>query len=345
MSESVVADFPADVWSSTRGAAMNRSRVVMSRKRIVFVADDDSRVAIPVSAVFDVAPDQAPPHLDADVDRLVSIGFVTDGTRHTATIGAEADTVEKAIDCLFTVTLSGTEVILTHPKRVDGVVRETPPQSATLFVSATRIALRGGETRLSLAPADVLGFERVTVGEDSTRPTTIRLRHRSGDRTVDTDVTFDSQSAANVLGRYLRSHSDARPSSPTSISVLFVDDDPGLAEMLAEYVTNDRDDIEADLARSALDGLERLDENPDIDCVVSDYRMPRMNGVEFLRAVREVRPNLPFIMFTGKGTEAVAEEALAAGVTDYVRKEADTERYAELADRIERAVAQQRPHV
>ena len=126
--------------------------------------------------------------------------------------------------------------------------------------------------------------------------------------------------------------------------MLFVDDEPGLAEMLAEYVTRDRDDIEADLARSALDGLDRLDENPGIDCVVSDYRMPGMNGVEFLRAVREVRPNLPFIMFTGQGTEAVAEEALAAGVTDYIRKEPGAERYAELADRIERAVAQQRPH-
>ncbi|MFB6080268.1 MAG: CheF family chemotaxis protein [Haloferacaceae archaeon] len=345
MSESVIADFRADVWSSTTGADAERSRVVLSRKRIVIVAEGSPEVTIPVSAVFDVAPDQAPAHLETDVERLVSIGFLLDGTRHTATIGAEADTAWKAIECLFTVRLSDTEVIVVHPSRVGGAARNTPPHPATLSVSATDLTLTGADTTLSLAAADLLGFEHVTAEEGTATHPTIRLRHESGTATVHTDVTFESKVAANVFGRYLRVHSDATPSAPGSISVLFVDDEPGLVETMAEYVTRDRPDADVKLARSALEGLDQLSENPDIDCVVSDYRMPRMNGIEFLRAVREVRPNLPFIMFTGMGNEAVAEEALAAGVTDYIRKDVGAGRYDELADRIGKAVTQQRPHV
>jgi len=46
-----------------------------------------------------------------------------------------------------------------------------------------------------------------------------------------------------------------------------------------------------------------------------------MNGLEFLEVVRADDPNLPFILFTGKGSEAVASDAFSAGATDYLQKE------------------------
>jgi len=86
-------------------------------------------------------------------------------------------------------------------------------------------------------------------------------------------------------------------------------------------------------------GLEVLAEE-DIDCVVSDYDMAEMNGLEFLDAVRAESVTVPFILFTGQGSEAIASEAISAGVTDYLQKSTSTNQYAVLANRIENAVLQ-----
>jgi len=70
------------------------------------------------------------------------------------------------------------------------------------------------------------------------------------------------------------------------------------------------------------EALEVLKEES-FDCIVSDYSMPGMNGVEFANeAIR--RKKIPFIIYTGKGSDEVAEEAFATGVDDYLRKEMGT---------------------
>lgn len=68
--------------------------------------------------------------------------------------------------------------------------------------------------------------------------------------------------------------------------------------------------------------------------------MPGINGIEYLEAVREDYPNLPFILYTGEGSEAVASEAISAGVTEYLQKESGTSHYEVLANRIRNAVGQ-----
>ncbi|WP_066413306.1 hybrid sensor histidine kinase/response regulator [Halorubrum aethiopicum] len=122
-----------------------------------------------------------------------------------------------------------------------------------------------------------------------------------------------------------------------AIRVLHVDDDPGLAEMIAEFLEREDDRIEVRTEHDAEAGLRALDDDG-IDCVVSDYDMPGRDGIEFLRAVREERPDLPFVLFTGKGSEEVASEAISAGVTDYLQKRGGSEQYALLANRIRNAV-------
>lgn len=76
----------------------------------------------------------------------------------------------------------------------------------------------------------------------------------------------------------------------------------------------------------------------EFDCVVSAHEMPGRNGIEFLELVREEYPDLPFVLFTGKGSEAVASDAISAGVTDYLQKGSGTEQYELLANRIVNAV-------
>jgi CheY-like chemotaxis protein len=118
--------------------------------------------------------------------------------------------------------------------------------------------------------------------------------------------------------------------------VLLVDDDERFAALASTYLER-AGDVTVVTESSAEAGLDRLDAEP-IDCVVSDYEMPRTDGLDFLEAVRAERPDLPFVLFTGKGSEEIAAEAIAAGVTDYLQKGTGTEQYTVLANRIERAV-------
>ncbi|GAB6878503.1 hypothetical protein JCM17823_07770 [Halorubrum gandharaense] len=122
-----------------------------------------------------------------------------------------------------------------------------------------------------------------------------------------------------------------------TIRVLHVDDEPDFAEMAAASLEREDERFVVDTATSAGSGLDRLNET-DFDCVVSDYDMPGENGIEFLKAVRDNVPDLPFILFTGKGSEEVASEAISAGVTDYLQKGTGTDQYTVLANRVTNAV-------
>ena len=121
--------------------------------------------------------------------------------------------------------------------------------------------------------------------------------------------------------------------------VLHVDDDPSVSDIVATFLKREDDRIMVQTATDAAEGLEILSTD-NIDCIVSDYDMPGQNGIEFLDAVREDYPDLPFILYTGKGSEKVASEAISAGVTDYLQKGGGTSQYQVLCNRIENAVDQ-----
>ena len=125
------------------------------------------------------------------------------------------------------------------------------------------------------------------------------------------------------------------------VRVLHVDDDPEFAEVASTFLEREGDGFAVETATEVSAGLARLSEAT-FDCVVSDYDMPETNGIEFLEAVRDTYPDLPFVLYTGKGSEEVASEAVSKGVSDYLQKGHGTDRYTLLANRIENLVAQRR---
>ncbi len=127
----------------------------------------------------------------------------------------------------------------------------------------------------------------------------------------------------------------------SSTRVLHVDDEPGFNTLLESVFNKETPDGTVITAASAEETLEQL-ESTEVDCIVSDYDMPNKNGLELLTDVRERYPELPFILFTGKGSESIASEAITAGVTDYLQKGSGKEHYELLVNRITHAVNQYR---
>jgi PAS domain S-box-containing protein len=127
----------------------------------------------------------------------------------------------------------------------------------------------------------------------------------------------------------------------SAIQVLHVDDESHFGDLVADFLEREEDRFSVVTETSAADGLERLEQNTP-DCIVSDFQMPGMDGIEFLEAVREDHPELPFILFTGKGSEEVASDAISSGATDYLQKGSGTDQYKLLANRVTNAVEQYR---
>jgi PAS domain S-box-containing protein len=126
-----------------------------------------------------------------------------------------------------------------------------------------------------------------------------------------------------------------------SVRVLHADSEPDFADLAAMHLEREREAFDVCTATSATEGLDRL-AGEDIDCIVSDYDMPGMDGLDFLEAVREEYPDLPFILFTGRGSEEIASEAISAGVTEYLNKGTGTDQYTVLANRIANTVEKYR---
>ncbi|MFC7059508.1 response regulator [Halovenus salina] len=118
-----------------------------------------------------------------------------------------------------------------------------------------------------------------------------------------------------------------------STDVLLVDEDTETLELAATFLERKGNNIAAESETDPETAVDRaVDE--DFDCVVSDYRMPELNGVELCRAIREHEP-LPFFLFTAVSESELEDEGVVTGV---VRKGAGTGHYDELVEQIETTV-------
>jgi PAS domain S-box-containing protein len=121
------------------------------------------------------------------------------------------------------------------------------------------------------------------------------------------------------------------------ISILLVDDDPNLLDIGKLYLQKSGD-FEVHTALSAPEAIRLLSEHS-FDVIVSDYQMPEMDGIAFLKQVRSTDKTIPFILFTGRGREEIAIEAFENGANSYIQKGGDIKaQFAELVHKIQAAI-------
>jgi signal transduction histidine kinase len=129
--------------------------------------------------------------------------------------------------------------------------------------------------------------------------------------------------------------------------ILIVDDDEALLEALPEALRLRMNSVEIDTSDSAFEALERI-KAKDYDVIVSDIKMPGMDGLALLAEIRELRPGTPTLLITGHGERDLAVQALRGGAYDFVQKPIDRDYFIASLERaiqmrrLDRHVAEQR---
>jgi len=123
--------------------------------------------------------------------------------------------------------------------------------------------------------------------------------------------------------------------------VLYVDDEPSLLE-IGKIFLERGGEFSVDTITSAPDALNLM-QSANYDAIISDYLMPEMDGIEFLKRVRNSGNRIPFILFTGRGREEIVIQALNEGADFYLQKGGEPlSQFTELAYKIRQAVQRQR---
>jgi PAS domain S-box-containing protein len=122
------------------------------------------------------------------------------------------------------------------------------------------------------------------------------------------------------------------------LNILHIDDNRQFIKLTKKYLNKSDKNFNILEATTPKELIKNLEQH-EIDCVLSDYKMPDKDGLEILKLIREKDEDLPFILLTGKGSEEIASQAMSAGATDYFRKNGHSEEYEILAQRIDNAVS------
>jgi CheY-like chemotaxis protein len=105
-----------------------------------------------------------------------------------------------------------------------------------------------------------------------------------------------------------------------SLSILVVDDDPSMADTLADIL--DVKGFEVHAANSGAEALQILRAHP-VDIMLTDVRMPDMNGVELYRETRKTHPNLTTFLMTAYAADDIIQKGMAEGIKTVFNKPVD----------------------
>jgi PAS domain S-box-containing protein len=119
------------------------------------------------------------------------------------------------------------------------------------------------------------------------------------------------------------------------VTLLLVDDDAGFLEVAATELEREGP-FAVETATGAAEALSAVDD--DVDCVVSDHDMDEATGLDLFARLRERGRSVPFVLYTATESADLAERALDAGVTDFVRKRGEPTEFVVLANRLRRIV-------
>ncbi len=107
--------------------------------------------------------------------------------------------------------------------------------------------------------------------------------------------------------------------------ILIIEDEAAIRRVLGKILAEESDTYTVEEAEDGTQGLEMI-KNDDYDLVLCDIKMPKMDGVEVLEAVKKIKPEIPFVMISGHGDLETAIQTMKLGAFDYISKPPDLNR-------------------
>ena len=107
--------------------------------------------------------------------------------------------------------------------------------------------------------------------------------------------------------------------------ILIIEDEAAIRRVLVKILSEENQDYEVFEAEDGLAGMEII-KKEDFDLVLCDIKMPKMDGVEVLEAVKKIKPEIPMVMISGHGDLETAVNTMKLGAFDYISKPPDLNR-------------------
>ena len=107
--------------------------------------------------------------------------------------------------------------------------------------------------------------------------------------------------------------------------ILIIEDEASIRRVLTKILSEESDTYIVEDAEDGIQGLEKI-KNNDYDLVLCDIKMPKMDGVEVLEAVKKIKPEIPMVMISGHGDMETAIQTMRLGAFDYISKPPDLNR-------------------
>lgn len=107
--------------------------------------------------------------------------------------------------------------------------------------------------------------------------------------------------------------------------ILIIEDEASIRRVLVKILTEENTHYKVFEAEDGLAGTEMI-KNTDFDLVLCDIKMPKMDGVEVLEAVKKIKPEIPMVMISGHGDLDTAVNTMRLGAFDYISKPPDLNR-------------------
>ena len=107
--------------------------------------------------------------------------------------------------------------------------------------------------------------------------------------------------------------------------ILIIEDEASIRRVLTKILSEESDTYQVEESEDGIQGLEKI-KNTDYDLVLCDIKMPKMDGVELLEAVKKIKPEIPMVMISGHGDMETAIQTMRLGAFDYISKPPDLNR-------------------
>ena len=107
--------------------------------------------------------------------------------------------------------------------------------------------------------------------------------------------------------------------------ILIIEDEASIRRVLTKILSEENDSYQVEEAEDGVIGFEKITQN-DYDLVLCDIKMPKMDGVEVLQAVKKIKPEIPIVMISGHGDMETAIQTMRLGAFDYISKPPDLNR-------------------